>query len=101
MNTEKSQEEIKTPKYKVGDEVWTLAPVNIAGINAGFAVIRTLIIAQVYSRVGGFTKFEGYKITISEPKQITREPAIFKTREAIEAKMLEIESGIPQEEEEE
>ena len=85
MNTNNSQEQTQTPKYKVGDEVWVpiLRKVDDSG---GLVFVQTTITAVVYSRIGGVSTFEGYiHAGEREENQIMKEAGVFGAREEAEA----------------
>ena len=85
MNTDNSQAETQTPKYKVGDVVWVpiLRKVDDSG---GLVFVQTTITAVVYSRIGGVSTFEGYiHAGACEENRLIQESGVFGTREEVEA----------------
>lgn len=89
MNTENSQEQTQTPKYKVGDVVWVPIPRNVNG-GGGLAFVQTAITAVVYSRFDGMSTFEGYIPASERGYRLIQETGIFATREDAEAFIDEI-----------
>lgn len=89
MNTENSQEQTQTPKYKVGDLVWVPIPCNVNG-SGGLAFLQTSITAVVYSRFDGKSTFEGYIPASERRYRLIQEAGIFATREDAEAFIDEI-----------
>lgn len=92
MNTKKSQE-IKTPKYKVGDLVWLPIPHSINCRN-GVVFLQTTIVSVAYSRLNGRSIFEGYIAANGSTRSIVAEEAVFATREEAEAFLDKIEAEV-------
>ncbi len=91
MNTENSQEQTQTPKYKVGDVVWVPIPRNVNG-SGGLAFVQTAITAVVYSRFDGMSTFEGYIPASERGYRLIQESGVFGTREETEALIDEIQA---------
>ncbi len=90
MNTENSQE-IKQPRFNVGDLVWLPIPSRINLRSVVF--IQTTIVAVAYSRLNGKSIFEGY-IAANGGKSVVVEEAVFATREEAEAFLDKIEAEV-------
>ena len=84
MNTENSQEQTQTPKYKGGDVVWVPILGEIRGDN-GKLFEQGKIIALIFSRSDGKTKFKGYVLSANTEFGSVKESAVFATREEVEA----------------
>lgn len=84
MNTENSQEQTQTPKYKVGDVVWIPMARNVNG-SGGLAFVQTAITAVVYSRFDGKSTFEGYIPASERGYRLIQESGVFGTRKEVEA----------------
>ena len=84
MNTENSQEQTQTPKYKVGDVVWVPILGEIRGDN-GKLFEQAKIVALVYSRCDGKSDFKGYVLSANTEFGSVKESAVFATREEVEA----------------
>ena len=93
MNTENSQEQTQTPKYKVGDVVWALLPSKYKD-EKGMLIEHAKITALVYSRSGGATTFRGYVLSANTEFGSIKEAGIFATREDAEAFSDEIQAQI-------
>lgn len=78
MNTENSQEQTQTPKYKVGDVVWLPIPFCLDK-EKGLALVQTTITAVCYSRHNGKSTFGGY-MTANERRHFVIESGVFATR---------------------
>ena len=99
MNTENSQEQTQTPKYKVGDVVWALLPSKYKD-EKGMLIEHAKITALVYSRSGGATTFRGYVLSANTEFGSIKEAGIFATREDAEAFSDEIQAQIAEMEDE-
>ena len=83
MNTSNSQEQTQTPKYKIGDEIWTIF---VGGRCDGERVcFCSKITGIVYSRKNGKSHFRGYTTMFGNESGAIKESAVFDTREACEA----------------
>lgn len=92
MNTEKSQEETKTPKYKVGEEVWAIMAGKFCDDDERVYTHCT-ITAIIYSRKNGKSIFRGYYTTATDTDGALKEKAVFATREEAEAYVDKLEKG--------
>lgn len=95
MNTENSQEQTQTPKYKVGDVVWALLPSKYRD-EKGMLIEHAKITALVYSRSDGATTFRGYVLSANTEFGSIKETGIFATREDAEAFSDELQAQINQ-----
>lgn len=91
MNTENSQEQTQTPKYKVGDVVWTII---VGGRCDGERVCFCgKITGIIYSRRNGKTHFRGYATTVGNESGAIKESAVFDTLEECEACIDKLEAS--------
>lgn len=90
MDTENSQVETQTPKYKVGDLVWTVLVGSRCEDERVF--YRGKITGLVYSRANGNTCFRGYATTVGNEFGAIKESAVFNTREEVEACVDDLEA---------
>lgn len=91
MNTENSQEQTQTPKYKIGDEIWTII---VGGRCDGERVFfRGKITGIIYSRANGKTHFRGYSTTVGNESGAIKESAVFDTLEECEACIDKLEAS--------
>lgn len=84
MDTENSQVETQTPKYKVGDLVWLVIFGEIESAKE-FLFVQSTITALVFRRVDGKSAFAGYMTANERQERCVKEEGVFATREEVEA----------------
>ena len=93
MDTENSQVETQTPKYKVGDLVWLVIFGEIESAKE-FLFVQTTITALVYRRLDGKSTFAGYMTANERQERCAKEKGVFATREEVEALVDRMEADI-------
>ena len=93
MDTENSQVETQTPKYKVGDLVWLVIFGEIESAKE-FLFVQSTITALVFRRVDGKSAFAGYMTANERQERCVKEEGVFATREEVEALVDRMEADI-------
>lgn len=93
MDTENSQVETQTPKYKVGDLVWLVIFGEIESAKE-FLFVQSTITALVFRRVDGKSAFAGYMTANERKQRCAKEAGVFATREEVEALIDRMEADI-------
>lgn len=93
MDTENSQVETQTPKYKVGDLVWLVIFGEIES-DKEFLFVQSTITALVYVRRDGKSVFAGYMTANERKARCAKEAGVFATREEVEALVDRMEADI-------